>query len=189
MLNASGKRFFVKMNNYPIPNELPPCAEGITSDAMMQSLDELPLRIRNIAMLRGLGYTFREIGEEIGVSPQAISLMLSRHRRGLEKLQGAVEFKELSSRAVNALGLHGIRSREQARDANVLHLLGKQRNCGKKTLEEIERWMHEKPSGDSDGPGANFGGVSRERIQSGRDGGDVHHAFQDQGLAAVGAAS
>jgi hypothetical protein len=42
---------------------------GRTSAA---SLEELPQRIRDIATLRGLGYTFREISKQFEVTPQAI---------------------------------------------------------------------------------------------------------------------
>ena len=54
------------------------------SPAAATTLEELPQRVRDIATLRGLGYTFREISEQFGVTPQAISLMLSRHRRVLK---------------------------------------------------------------------------------------------------------
>ena len=47
----------------------------------------------------------------------------------------------LSARAVNVLGRHGIRTREQARQANVLALLAGERNSGRKTMDEIARWM------------------------------------------------
>jgi len=93
--------------------------------------------------LRGLGYTFREISEQFGVTPQAISLMLSRHRRVLKTLRGAVELTGLSPRAVNALGRHGIRSRAAAVEADVLELLKGGRNCGDKTLEEIRQWLRD----------------------------------------------
>ena len=36
------------------------------------TLEELPQRIRDIATLRGLGYTFREISKQFEVTPQAI---------------------------------------------------------------------------------------------------------------------
>jgi hypothetical protein len=49
----------------------------------------------------------------------------------------------LSPRAVNVLGRHGIRTREQARQANVLERLAGERNCGRKTMDEIARWMEE----------------------------------------------
>jgi hypothetical protein len=82
------------------------------------TLEELPQRVRDIATLRGLGYTFREISEQFEVTPQAISLMLSRHR-------------------------HGIRSRGAAIKADVLELLKGGRNCGDKTLEEIRQWLRD----------------------------------------------
>ena len=52
-----------------------------------------------------------------------------------------MELNSLSARAVNALGRHGIRTREQARQANVLELLAGERNCGRKTMDDIARWM------------------------------------------------
>ena len=42
----------------------------------------------------------------------------------------AKELNSLSARAVNVLGRHGIRTREQAHQANVLALLAGERNCG-----------------------------------------------------------
>jgi hypothetical protein len=55
----------------------------------------------------------------------------------------AKELNSLSARAVNVLGRHGIRTREQAHQANVLALLAGERNCGRKTMDEIARWMEE----------------------------------------------
>jgi len=97
--------------------------------------------VRQIAMMRGLGYSYREIAGAFSLTPQAVSLMLIRHRRVLKSLRGAMEFSALSPRAVNVLGRHGIRTREQARQANVLEPLAGERNCGRKTLEEIARWI------------------------------------------------
>ena len=94
-------------------------------------------------MMRGLGYSFREIAQQLNVTPQAVSLMLSRHRRALKSLKGAMELSQLSARAVNSLGRHGISTREEARAKDVLNLLRGERNCGRKTLDEIERWMSE----------------------------------------------
>ncbi|MEX1010384.1 MAG: DNA-directed RNA polymerase subunit alpha C-terminal domain-containing protein [Chthoniobacterales bacterium] len=105
------------------------------------NLETVPQRIREIAMLRGLGYSFREIAQQFSVTPQAVSLMLSRHRHCLRSLRGAVELSTLSARAVNALGRHGIRNREDARQQNVHELLKNERNCGRKTFEEIEQWL------------------------------------------------
>jgi len=115
----------------------------LTESPAAATLEELPQRVRDIATLRGLGYTFREISEQFGVTPQAISLMLSRHRRVLKTLRGAVELTGLSPRAVNALGRHGIRSRAAAIEADVLELLKGGRNCGDKTLEEIRQWLRD----------------------------------------------
>lgn len=109
-----------------------------TSDQLIAGL---PLRVRDIALLRGLGYSFREIGKQLGVSSQAVSLMLSRYRRSLKSLTGAVEMADLSSRAANALGRHKINTRDEARRAGVLRVLQYERNCGRKTYQEIERWL------------------------------------------------
>ena len=106
-----------------------------------RNLDAVPQRVGEIAMLRGLGYSYREIGRQFNVTPQAVSLMLSRHRRSLNSLGTAVELSNLSARAVNALGRHGINNREQARNANVFDMLRDERNCGRKTLDEIASWL------------------------------------------------
>lgn len=116
------------------------------------TLEELPQRIRDIATLRGLGYTFREISKQFEVTPQAISLMLSRHRRVIKKLRGAVDLAGLSPRAVNVLGRHGIRSRTAALETDVLGLLKGERNCGNKTLEEIRRWLADAPCAGQEVP-------------------------------------
>jgi predicted transcriptional regulator len=108
-----------------------------------QTLGEIPERVRQIAMLRGLGYSYRQIAGPLQVTPQAVSLMLTRHRRSLKSLRDAMELNSLSARAVNVLGRHGIRTREQARQANVLALLAGERNCGRKTMDEIARWMEQ----------------------------------------------
>lgn len=92
-------------------------------------------------MLRGLGYAFREIARQYNVTPQAVSLMLSRHKKSIKSLRGAKELAVLSSRAVNALGRLGITSREEARRRNALELLKGARNCGRKTINEIEHWL------------------------------------------------
>ena len=110
-----------------------------------QTLGEIPERVRQIAMMRGLGYSYREIAGPFSVTPQAVSLMLTRHRRSLKSLRGAMELTALSPRAVNALGRHGIRTREQARQARVLERLADERNCGRKTIDEISRWIEEVP--------------------------------------------
>jgi hypothetical protein len=106
-----------------------------------QTLGAIPERVRQIAMMRGLGYAYREIAGPVSVTPQVVSLMLMRHRRTLKTLRGATELSAFSPRAVSALGRHGIRTREQARQANVIERLAGERNCGRKTLGEIARWM------------------------------------------------
>jgi len=108
-----------------------------------ETIEALPERIRIIAILRGLGYTYREIGRQLNVTPQAVSLMLARHRRVLAKLENSFELARLSARAVNVLGRHGVHSRQQAMHPSFLESLQRERNCGRKTREEIERWVAE----------------------------------------------
>jgi len=109
--------------------------------ANIPSLDEIPLHVRNVAALRGLGFTFRQIGRTYGVTPQAASIMLAR-QRALMKAQGRrPELAGLSPRAVNCLGRLGIRDRAGARAMPDLEArLQNQRNCGQKTIREILDW-------------------------------------------------
>ena len=106
----------------------------------------VPWRVREIAMLRGLGYSFREIARPLGVTPQAVSLMLSRYRRSIKSLCGAMEMRNLSPRAVNALARHGILTRDEARCRDAVSLVKNARNCGSKTIEEIRSWIDGDPA-------------------------------------------
>jgi DNA-directed RNA polymerase specialized sigma24 family protein len=85
-------------------NQTPPASRP-------RSLDEVPERVRQIAMMRGLGYSHREIAGPFSSTPQAVSLMLTRHRRSLKSLRGAME----------------------ARQANVIERLAGERLFGTKT--------------------------------------------------------
>jgi len=124
------------------PQKMPTSADGLRPlTDFVPGPAEVPWRIREIAMLRGLGYSYREIARPLGVSPQAVSLMLSRHRRSIKSLRGAMELGNLSPRAVNALARHGIRTRSEARQRDAVSLLRNARNCGSKTIEEIRRWI------------------------------------------------
>lgn len=107
------------------------------------NVKNLPPRIAEFALLRGLGYSFREIAQQLDVSPQAVSLMLSRYRQSAKALGGTAELQGLSARAVHALELHGIRTRSEGRSKGVLALINQQRNCGRKTREEIADWLGE----------------------------------------------
>ena len=103
--------------------------------------EELPRRILHIAALRGLGYSLRAIGRSYGVSPQAISVMLNRHKGALRSAKGHGGMQGLSPRAVNVLGHLRIKNRTEARKVTdwdeQLHGL---RNCGQKTATEIRTW-------------------------------------------------
>ena len=100
-----------------------------------------PGRVRDIAALRGLGYSYREIAKHYQVTPQAISLLLMRNRRDMKAIGGRPQMANLSTRATNALRRLGIESREDAIAEKALAKLAHARNCGRKTLDEIERWI------------------------------------------------
>lgn len=110
--------------------------------AGVPSLENVPLHVRNVAALRGLGFSFREIGKSYGVTPQAASVMLARQKAVLKSLKRQSELSGLSPRAVNCLGRLGIRTREAARSIDNLEAkLQHQRNCGQKTIREILDWV------------------------------------------------
>jgi hypothetical protein len=117
----------------------PPIDLGGTMAAV--TLADLPQRVRDIAALRGLGYSFREIAGHMEVTPQAVSLMLARHRRALQRLGGATDLANLSTRAVNVLGRHRVTSRAEAIETNLIERLQGERNCGRKTLGELRSWI------------------------------------------------
>ncbi len=146
-MSAEAKAESVPLHVFPhnAKNTMHQESEKMAAPAASPSLnlDAVPQRVREIAMLRGLGYSFRQISDQFGVTPQAVSIMLSRHRRCLKALRGSIELNHLSPRAVNALARHGISTREEARRKNAAGLLANARNCGRKTLQEIEAWMNE----------------------------------------------
>jgi DNA-directed RNA polymerase alpha subunit len=104
-------------------------------------LAKLPARVRDIATLRGLGFTCLEIGRRFGITPQAVSATLSRHHRRIDDMKGCPEMSELSARSVNALSRIGVNSRAEACRRDIFTLLLRERNCGAKSLEEIRRWL------------------------------------------------
>lgn len=111
------------------------------AEPLVPGLANVPWRVREIAMLSGLGYSYREIGRELKVTPQAVSLMLIRHRRPVKSLRQHMDLLGLSPRAVNVLARHSVTRREEARARPLLELIRNERNCGSKTIEEIRRWM------------------------------------------------
>lgn len=106
-------------------------------------IEALPSRVRDIAIMRGLGYSLTEISRHLGLTPQAVSIMLQRHRGRIKELGVRTEHWTLSTRAANALGRLRVFTREEARAKNVVAKLRGQRNCGEKTIGEIERWLAE----------------------------------------------
>ena len=103
-------------------------------------------RVRDIAALRGLGFSYREIALHYGVTPQAISLLLARSRKQMKAIGGEPGLANLSTRAAAALRRLGIQNRHEALAGDALARLAHARNCGRKTLEEIEHWMTSQPS-------------------------------------------
>lgn len=102
---------------------------------------ELPTRTLHIAALRGLGYSLRTIGRHYRVSPQAISVMLTRHKTALRRAKPTDGMQQLSPRAINVLGRLGIRNLSDARGVtNWKERLRGLRNCGSKTEAEIQAW-------------------------------------------------
>ena len=73
--------------------------------------------------------------------------MLQRHRARIKELGVLTEHWELSTRAANVLGRLRVSTREEARTKNVVAKLRGQRNCGEKTIREIERWLAEGTDG------------------------------------------
>lgn len=119
--------------------------ETITDNVAPSStlgLEDVPHHVRNVAALRGLGFSFREIGKSYGVTPQAASIMLSRHRALMKTLKRQSDLAGLSPRAVNSLGRLGVRTREDACSTpNLEEKLRIQRNCGRKTIDEVLDWV------------------------------------------------
>lgn len=121
--------------------EAKPARENFSASALHVFGSELPPAVAEAAVLRGLGFSVQIVAERLQTTPAAISSMLQTHRRELPRVQTGNSASPLSSRAANALGRHCIRSREQASSSNVLQALAKDGNCGRKTLEEIARWI------------------------------------------------
>lgn len=106
-------------------------------------LDQVPRRVRDVAAMRGLGYSYREIGRQLNITPQAVSIMLARHRRKLQSLGSNTGLHQLSARAVNVLGRRGVSSRQEALEKGLLDSLQREPNCGRKTIEEIAAWVRD----------------------------------------------
>jgi hypothetical protein len=119
----------------------PSAGAGRKDPSHLPDPGDLPLHIRNVATLRGLGFSYRVIGRHYGVTPQAISVLLSRQKDLLGKRAHHSELAGLSPRAVTSLGRLGIRTRLQAQNHPDLEkALRGRRNCGQKTIDEILSW-------------------------------------------------
>lgn len=106
----------------------------------LATLEDIPRSIRDIAALRGLGYTYSEIGHSLGVTAQAISVTLVRYRRKLASTRGSKHMMGLSTRALNVLSKHCISDPSDPRLSTMLEHFPGERNCGAKTIMEIQRW-------------------------------------------------
>jgi hypothetical protein len=103
--------------------------------------EDLPRHILHIAALRGLGYPLRSIGRNYGVTPQAISVLLARHKASLRAARHRAGLQGLSPRAVNVLGRLRVNDRAEARAVTDWEdRLRGLRNCGQKTIAEILAW-------------------------------------------------
>jgi len=110
-------------------------------DEAVSQLEELPLYARNVATLRGLGFSFPQIARHYGVTPQAISVLLIRQRALFKPGQSLSGLVGLSPRATNCLGRLHIGTRAEAQICpDLREKLQGQRNCGEKTIEEILCW-------------------------------------------------
>lgn len=125
------------MNDQTILIDREECAPPGADDVFAK----LPGRVRDIATLRGLGYTCMEIGRRFGITPQAVSATLARHHRHVGDFGQRKEMLELSARAANVLTRIGINTRAEARGRDIFALLRRERNCGEKTIEEIRCWL------------------------------------------------
>jgi hypothetical protein len=104
--------------------------------------EDLPRHILHIAALRGLGYPLRTIGQKYGVTPQAISVLLARHKASQRAARHRAGLQGLSPRAVNVLGRLRIHNRAEARGVTDWEeRLRGLRNCGQKTIAEIRAWI------------------------------------------------
>jgi hypothetical protein len=134
----------MSINEFGNAATLPPvtdCPRVPLHLAETHGLEDVPLYVRNVAALRGLGFSFREIGKSYGVTPQAVSIMLTRQRAVMKSLKRPSDHGNLSPRAVNSLGRLGIHTRDDARATpNLEEQLRIQRNCGPKTIREILDW-------------------------------------------------
>ncbi|MEX1114505.1 MAG: hypothetical protein WEB53_04600 [Akkermansiaceae bacterium] len=99
--------------------------------------EDLPRRILQIAALRGLGYPLRTIGQNYGVTPQAISVLLARHKAALRAARNHAGRRGLPLRVVNVLGHLRIKDRTVTEWEERLRGL---RNCGQKAIAEIRAW-------------------------------------------------
>lgn len=132
-------------DNLPMPRRaaMPRVAAKSRRQPVEGMLATLPARVRDIAIMRGLGYSLAEIGRHMGLTPQAVSVTLQRHHGRIRELGVRTEHWTLSPRAANVLGRLRVTTREEARACDVVAKLRGQRNCGAKTILEIKRWLAE----------------------------------------------
>lgn len=101
-------------------------------------IEALPPRVRDIAIIRGLGYSLAQISRHMDLTPQVVSITLNRHRRRIKDLVLRTEHWTRSTRAATAPGRMHVSTREKARAMKVPAKLRRQRNCGEKTIYKIK---------------------------------------------------
>lgn len=125
---------------YPLPTS-PATSHRRIHPSTSEALEFSTGRVRDVAALRGLGFSYRDIALHYGVTPQAISLLLARSRKQIKAIGGNPELTSLSTRACSALRRLGVQSRQEALAVNILNRIQNSRNCGRKTINEINDWL------------------------------------------------
>jgi hypothetical protein len=108
------------------------------------SIHDLPLQVREAAMLRGMGLSVTRIGGVLRLPRCRVVKLLTLYRRPFKSLRLVMGERKLSSRAVNSLGLCGIHTPDEALARGidgVMQALENLPNCGASTRDEVRGWM------------------------------------------------
>lgn len=110
------------------------------------SINDLPLQVREAAILRGMGLSVTRIGGVLRLPRCRVVKLLTLYRRPFKSLRLIMGERKLSSRAVNSLGLCGIHTPDEALAHGidgVMQSLQNLPNCGASTRDEVKRWMED----------------------------------------------